>query len=122
MCNSVHCLGEIISPDEGTEYIFLPGSTGNITWGLDNSVRSLHYRSWHFKRSGSTSKEILANIHYDMDPEKQSSSLSGVEIEKPATLILKNVNQSYDGVYQFTAVGKKGSDTVCVRVFIAGKQ
>ena len=113
----MHCLGEIISPDEGTEYIFLPGSTGNITWGFDNNGSSLHYRAWHFTRSGSTSKEILAEIYDDNDdPKIRSSSLSGIEIEKPATLILKNVDQSYNGVYQFIVHGS----TVGVRVFIAG--
>ena len=130
MCNSGHCLGRIISPAQDTEYLFWPGSTPNITWRFDNSVPPIyypshHYRVWHFTRirirDGSTSsEEMVAHIYDDDVPEIRWSNLSGVNvgIEKPATLILKNVDQSYNGVYQFTVYGEKRR----VRVFIAGKQ
>jgi hypothetical protein len=63
---------------------------------------------------------MVAHIYDDDVPEIRWSNLSGVNvgIEKPATLILKNVDQSYNGVYQFTVYGEKRR----VRVFIAGKQ
>ena len=112
------CLGGIISPAEGMELFFFPGSTVNITWKFDDDVSSLFVRAWYFKRGGGSS-ERLASIVDDNDPKIQRSSLSGVKIIKPATLILKNVNESYNGVYRFELSGSGLAVSIGVRVYIA---
>ena len=115
------CLGAITSPPEGTEFVFLPGSTGKLTWTFDDDVSTLFLRSWFFTRSGGSTTERLARIVDDDDPKILQSSLSGVEIVKPATMLLKNVNQSYNGVYQFQLDGSNLAVSIGVRVYIASK-
>ena len=119
--NFMCCLGAITSPAEGTEFVFLPGSTGNLTWTFDDDVSTLILRAWFFTRSGGSTSERLATIADDDNRKIRHSSLSGVEIIKPATLLLKNVNQSYDGVYRFQLDGSGPSVSISVRVFIASK-
>jgi hypothetical protein len=46
--------------------------------------------------------------------------LPGISITKPATLVLNNVNQSYDGTYRFTLVATESVSEFDVRVLIAG--
>jgi hypothetical protein len=115
-------LGVIVSPAEGTKVTFIPGSTGNITWKVDDDISDLLNRAWRFTRRGGSKEELLATIADD-DPRKIRSSLLGVEIEKPATLLLKNVNQSYNGEYKFSLTTKSASvpETIGVNVFIASK-
>lgn len=60
----------------------------------------------------------LARIIHD-GPSQIRTKLYEVAIEKPATLVLKNVNGSYDGTYQFTLVTFH-IDISEVVVFIAG--
>ena len=115
------CLGGITSPAEGTEFVFLPGSTGNLTWTFDDDVSTLVLRAWFFTRSGGSKSERLATIADDDNRKVRQSSLSGVEIVKPATLLLKNVNQSYDGVYLFQLHGSGPAVSIGVRVYIASK-
>ena len=120
--NLICCLGEIISPAKGTNVSFLPGSTGNLTWTFDDDISTLYERFWYFIPSGGSS-ELLAHIYDDKDPQVEQSSLSaGVKIVKPATLLLKNVSQSYNGIYRFflirSGIKYPAAD---VRVFIASK-
>jgi hypothetical protein len=111
-------IGESVSPVR----IILHGSTGNLTWKLnDIDISTLTSRAWYFTRSHQSTKERLATIRDDGNPKIRQSSLSGVEIVKPATLLLKNVNQSYDGVYQFSLIGYSVVAIVDITVFIAGK-
>ncbi|CAB4025165.1 fasciclin-2 isoform X7, partial [Paramuricea clavata] len=49
----------------------------------------------------------------------KNSLLAGVTVEKPATLILKNVNQSYDGMYKFILTAGDDSGVSEVTVIIA---
>jgi hypothetical protein len=115
-------IGQITSPAKGTTLIFLPGSTVNITWSFSNSISTVLSRAWYFTSSdGSFSAKRLAIITKDDEPKIDESGLSGVIIVKPATLILKNVNQSYDGTYQFFLLALRNSGTFDVRVFIASK-
>jgi hypothetical protein len=101
--------------------IILYGSTGNLTWKLnDIDISTLTSRSWYFTRSNESTSELLATIQDDHNPKMRQSSLSGVEIVKPATLLLKNVNQSYDGVYKLTLIGYSVVAIVDITVFIAG--
>ena len=75
----------------------LPGSTVNITWSFNNDVSQVTSRVWYFTSSdGSFVDERLAVIIFDGQPQI-NIGLSGVSIAKPATLLLKNVNQTYNG-------------------------
>jgi hypothetical protein len=81
----------------------------------------LFTRAWYFKRKGGSTAEPLATIISNNDPDILKSSLSGVEIVKPGTLLLKNVNQSYNGIYQFDLAAFGPRISLDVKVFIAGK-
>ena len=91
-----------------------------IEWSIESSVStsSILFRSWTFTSSGVT-PESLAQIRAD-DKAIISTKLYEVDIEKPATLVLKNVNGSYNGTYRFTLLSPDPS-TSDVFVFIAGK-
>ena len=115
------CLGQIISPPDGTELTFLNGSNANITWSFKDDISKVDSRVWRFTSSdGSFNSERLARIIDDEEPRIDESGLSGVSIVKPATLILKNVNQTYNGTYRF-ALGAVNSGDSDVVVFIASK-
>ena len=64
--------------------------------------------------------EVLAGIFRDEEPVIYNSSLPEVAVEKPATLILKNVDLRYNGTYQFRLLGLFFSEAK-ILVFIAGK-
>ena len=83
----------------------LPGSTAKITWSFNDDVSQVISRAWYFTSSdGSFVGKRLARIIDDENPQIFNSGLSGVSIVKPATLLLKNVNQTYDGTFK-NAVG-----------------
>ena len=82
--------------------IVLPGSTVNITWSFNDALSDVVYREWRFTSSdGPFVNKRLARIVRDGQPQIEDIGLSssGVSIIKPATLLLKNVNQTYDGIY-----------------------
>ena len=58
-------------------------------------------REWYFTSSDGGQTELLATIYFDDEPVIHNSSLPEVAVEKPATLILKNVDLRYNGTYQF---------------------
>ena len=100
---------------------FLPGSTAKIEWTFDDKITSDgDFRIWSFTSAdGSFDSTILAYIRGN------GSALIRVgfpviAVEKPATLVLKNVDNRYDGKYKFrvSAVTDTNSEVV---VFIAGK-
>ena len=81
-------------------------------------------RAWYFTSSdGSMVYDLLARIIADGIPDIYTSGLPGVSIIKPATLVLQNVNQTYNGTYQFylSGVDSARSSQVNVVVFIASK-
>ena len=97
----------------------LPGSTVNITWSFNDDVSQVSSRVWYFTSSdGSFVNTLLASIFRDGQPQIEDSGLSGVSILKPATLLLENVNQTYDGTYRFDLSGRDGGRSAVV-VFIA---
>jgi hypothetical protein len=103
---------------------FLPGTTGNLTWKFDDDVSTLRNRLWYFTPNGRSRSELLAAITKDDNPRIRRNLLSGVDVVKPATIILKNVSQSYNGKYEFILVGlgrRRLARPVGVRVFIASK-
>ena len=99
----------------------LPGENVNITWSFNDDVAQLIARAWYFTSSDdSFVNERLAVILLDGEPQIDPSGLSGVSIVKPATLLLKNVNQTYNGTYRFDLSGPVGGDSQVV-VIIASK-
>jgi hypothetical protein len=92
------CLGKIQPPPNGTRFIVLPGSTVEIKWSFDDKIDTVLIRLWHFSNSSTQ----LATIFRDEIPEINKDHLLRVKIEKPATLVLKNVNDNYNGMYRFS--------------------
>ena len=76
-------------------------------------------RSWSFKRSAGNGAELLAEI-YRSGILTIYTKLYEIDIEEPATLVLKNVNASYNGTYKFI-FGSSKFDESTVDVFIASK-
>ena len=100
----------------------LPGSTVNITWSFSDDVSQVILRAWYFTSSdGSFVDEPLVRINDNEGPKIFNSGLSGVSIVKPATLLLKNVNQTYNGTYRFDLSRRRGSGSSQVVVIIASK-
>ena len=120
--NFLCCLGEITSPPDGTRLYFLNGSTANITWSFNDEIFYVNSRAWYFTSSdGSIDGKRLGRILGDMAIEvDKASGLSGVKIEKPASLILENVNLTYNGIYRFV-LSARVADRSEVVVFIASK-
>ena len=75
--------------------------------------------AWSFTSSGGNKTELLAQISGE-NGDVIDTKLYEVDVIKPATLVLKNVNESYDGTYVFTAITAKTGISQ-VTVFIAGK-
>ncbi len=131
MLNTFLCYkGKVHLPPGGDRLTFAPGTTAKIKWSFDVNISEVLYRSWLFLTNNDRKRSTeaftflgykLASIYKDGDP-KIYSKLSGVAIEKPATLVLKNVNTSYNGSYGFSIVAPgEPSDPSYVSVFIAGK-
>ena len=115
-------LGEITSPLDGSNITVLPGENVNIKWSFNDDVSQVISRAWYFTSSdGSFVDKRLARIIDDENPQIFNSGLSGVSIVKPATLLLKNVNQTYDGTYRFALSAPGGGSPFEVVVFIASK-
>ena len=86
-------------------------------WSFDDDIKSFSIRTWIFTPSDGRPQVGLARIIGDGDVEILTTSYE-VAVEKPATLVLKNVNLTYDGTYQFS-MPRAGSSEVIV--YIAGK-
>ena len=104
---------------------FLPGSTAVLKWTYDNSSfpESSKY-VWIFSRNGNKT-EILASIQFGQ-VNISENSLPGVAVEKPATLILSNIDLSYNGTYHFAIVSFSFLTGLSIRssgvvVYIAGE-
>ena len=111
-------VGEI-RPPSGTKMIFLNGTTARIKWTLI-SVTDIDFRKWSFTSSdGKIVNKNLATIIYD-NPPVIKTRLLNITVEPPATLVLNNVNKTYDGTYKFT-LGANPDGLVNVVVFIVGK-
>ena len=82
--------------------IFLPGSTVKIDWSYVGDISKVNLRAWYFKTSESSQLGELTAIFLDRDPQPKNTTLiPRFEIEKPATLVLKNVDETYNGIYIF---------------------
>ena len=111
----------ITSPRDGTELTFPPGSSRNITWTFDDAKTAS--RTWSFTSSGGSGSGLLGAIISDLDPQLSTDVvLPEVNIIKPGTLALSNVDQNYNGTYTFLLnVNGKADDSSDVIVFIASK-
>ena len=118
---SYECEGKIISPPNRSVLTFLPGSSENITWTFDDEVSQVISRTWYFTSSDGLRSGTLGVIALDLQPQIQKNVLSGVNIMKPATLVLNNVNHSYDGVYTFSLQLAVKTYSSKVTVYIAKK-
>ena len=79
----------------------------------------MNLRQWLFV-GASGKREILGQIISLGIIDNRSSSLPWVEIQKPATLKLNNVDLSYNGTYIF-ALTTVGATESHVALIIAGK-
>jgi hypothetical protein len=99
--------------------VVLPGSTAKLKWSfVGNPARASLL--WYFTRRGGSKAEELAIKYRTMDVLIANSSLPGVAIETPATLVLKNVDERYNGKYYFNVVVSGGGGEVAVEVFVLG--
>ena len=119
--NFYYCSGQIIRPTNGTKLTFLPGTTRKIDWSIVPTSQ-IQLRTWTFKSTdGSRTGELTAIIGMTPDP-KNFSLIPKFEIEVPATLILQNVNDRYDGMYTFHLRRRNVPEEMsAVTVIIAGK-
>ena len=117
------CLGKITAPDDGTELIFLPGSTKNITWTFDDDISQVASRTWSFASSDGSGIRVIAILTFDTQVSKRDGILPSFDIKKPATLTLNNVDQSYNGTYRLVLnIDGLPDDFISdVTVFIASK-
>ena len=58
-------------------------------------------RIWSFTSSDGSGKRTLAVIIANADPQLIKNSLPKFDIIKPATLVLNNASENYDGTYKF---------------------
>jgi hypothetical protein len=117
------CLGQIISPTDGTKLTILPGFNKNITWNYTADPPNFAGRSWFFTSTdGSHSAALLAQITAAFGLQVVKNVLPRIAITEPSTLSLNNVSQSYDGTYQFNLkIGARQEVSSNVRVYIASK-
>ena len=105
-------------PPEGDKLYFPKGTRVRIQWSY-TGISEVTFRTWTFTSSdGRFNKEQLFVIHKENKPDRHIQELD-VDVEEPATLVLKNVNSTYNGTYSFEiAPGRYISE---VDVFILGK-
>ena len=111
-------LGKIIPPSDGTSLTFTAGSTEKIVWSFTDDITTFSTRTWIFTPSNGQSRVGLAKIDGDGDVQI-FTTLFEVAVEKPATLVLKNVNLTYNGTYHFSLIPDASPSEVVV--YIAGK-
>ena len=109
--------GAVFPPSNGNRATFTPGSTDKIVWNFTDDIKSFSYRGWTFTPSDGRPEVGLAKIDGDGDVQILTNSYE-VAVEKPATLVLKNVNLTHNGTYQFILSSVGLSKVV---VFIAVK-
>ena len=112
------CEGAVFGPSNRTNLIFMSGSTEKLEWSFTDDISGIVARIWTFTPSDGRMKLNLARIFDDGEVQVVTTSYE-VAVEKPATLVLKNINLTYDGTYQFSlSPGASPSDVV---VYIAVK-
>ena len=96
-------LAEIFLPPFGNLIYIANGSNVNLPWTYDFGAKIIVQRVWAFSKTGKSSDlKALATIIVDRKPDITNTTLNNVNITKPATLVLKNVNLDNNGTYRFT--------------------
>ena len=108
---------------DGDRVVLPPEGPAKVQWQFNvKDITKVRHRYWYFTSSdGTFDGELLASVDDDNEPVIKSKRLAGLEIEKPATLVLNKVNQSYNGSYLFSVVAGRDSGTFTVTIIIAGK-
>ena len=99
--------------------IISPGSTARIVWTFDDNIQSGINQFWIFSPPNGTF--ITLASAFGNGPVVPNRGLYDFEAKKPATLILKNVNETYNGKYKFQLAPSTGLGEDEVTVLIAGK-
>ena len=116
-----YCSGQIIQPTNGTKLTFLPGTTGKIDWSVVSTL-DIRVRTWSFKSTDGSRTGDLTGIIGTIQEPKNLSLIPRFKIEEPATLILENVDDRYDGMYTFRLRRRNVAEEMSeVTVIIAGK-
>ena len=104
------------------------GSTVKLNWSFDANISEVRIRAWTFLNKNDQEIQgnrflgyLLAVIHNNSDPKIFSYTPFSFAIQKPATLVLKNVSSSNNGSYGFS-LGAPGesTDPFYITLFIAG--
>jgi hypothetical protein len=121
-CKILSCVGEVFPPPGGMEKYFALGSNVTLQWTYNDNASTVRFRSWHFTSSDGSEEKVIAEIDIgNKPPDILNSDLPRVRIEKPATLVLENVNLKYDGTYRFQlAAARGGGGSKSVTVIITG--
>lgn len=93
-----------------------------IAWKIDPNIPvfDLIIRQWQFLPTGQVLADIIVNGNVTI---KNTTFAAWIEIIKPSTLVLKNVDKRFNGKYQFEiryGAGLTQEESV-VEVFVAGK-
>ncbi|XP_028416915.1 hemicentin-2-like [Dendronephthya gigantea] len=109
-----------ISPPSGTDLKLFPHKLNNeIKWTFDGNAS---IRTWFFTRRGDTARKTIASISSTGDITVFSKSLPGVSVTPPATLALENVDQDFNGKYEFQLTLDDGSSSLSyLNVYITAK-
>jgi hypothetical protein len=95
-----------------------------IDWSYIGDITEVTLRIWRFNSSDGSGTVDLTQVFKDRPREpKDTSLIPDFEIEKPAALVLKNVDQSYNGMYTFALQKQRVAlpEVSKVGVFIASK-
>ena len=96
-------LAEIVLPPFGNLTYVAKGSNVNLPWTYDFGAKIILQRVWAFSKTGKSSDlKTVASIIVNGKPDITNTTLNNVNITKPATLVLKNVNRDNNGTYRFT--------------------
>ena len=96
----IFLVGQVTVTSEKDNYAVPTGEDLEITWKVNGiETQNLDSRRWFLDPS----KDILATITNDAPVNKNNKTIlaEGFDIRKPSTLILKNVDDRYNGGYKF---------------------
>ena len=108
-------------PLNKTEIVVLSGVNATLNWTFVGDPL-LATRTWYFtRRSAVSNEEEIAYKRRTDNVDILNSSLPRVEVEDPATLVLRNVDKRYNGKYRLIVAVINGGGESSVEFFIAGK-
>ncbi|XP_028413713.1 opioid-binding protein/cell adhesion molecule homolog [Dendronephthya gigantea] len=118
ICLFFTCKGDVSPPSSGNKMILLPGSTAKIEWTFNDKISDVFFRSWAFTSTYPTNRTTtLATISFN-DSVAIVTNVPTFAVQKPSTLVLKNVGRHHDGVYKFAVVAKASNTDSAVTVII----